>query len=476
MVNIRVEEKDKKVYLKDLAFISTVFNESGALIPFLASLFKQAVMPSEIILVDGGSTDDTLAIITDFFKGLKKTPGFEAVTLFEEASGNSFKPAGHKPGNESAALPPACKAVNGDGVLPGCKAVNGDITGMSGCKAAKNSEKTPGDIDYSGEKLVFESILNGATRVKIYGAPGANISSGRNIAIKNAKSKFICVSDAGCRLSPDWIEEISKCFTGNPVNTLGSEDDDNTNPDRTTGTIAADYSAEKKCGEGNCAATDIADDIVVGGYNFPYIENFLQACLAVCVLPAKSEINRSKYMPSSRNICFAKAAWENAGGYPKNMDFGEDMRFNFNLKALGFRIKFNPDALVYWNLRNSSAAIFRQFFRYAKGDAVGRLYLHRHIIRFASVFLFAALIMSGALISPWFFLAILLLFAAFIYRPYFRINYFLNDKNCCVFTENKKTLFFIKLKTIFCIPVMLTSIETAKLAGYVFGLFIRKNY
>ena len=216
-------------------------------------------------------------------------------------------------------------------------------------------------------------------------------------------------------------------------------------------------------------------DIVAGGYNFPYIENFLQACLAVCVLPVKSEIIEAKYMPSSRNIGFAKAAWEKAKGYPQNMDFGEDMRFNFNLKALGCRVMFNPDALVYWNLRSSLSAIFRQFFRYAKGDAVGRMYTHRHLIRFASVFLFAALILAGALISPWFLLAILLLFAAFIYRPYFRIKYFLNDKNCCIFAENKKTLLIVKLKTIFCIPLMLPFIETAKLAGYIYGLFMRKN-
>jgi glycosyltransferase involved in cell wall biosynthesis len=455
-----VEEKDKKVCLKELAFISTVFNESGALIPFLASLVKQAVMPSEIILVDGGSTDDTLAIITDFFEDLKKTPGLKAVTVFKEVRGNSLKP-GYREGSESAALSRS-------------EAANDEIAALSGPKAANDSEKKPGEIDYSREKLVFESIINGATRVKIYDAPGANISSGRNIAIKNAKSEFICVSDAGCRLSPDWIVEISKYFIGGPANIAGGSS--STSPARSADSISANNSAEKKCGEGSSAATDIAADIIAGGYNFPYIENFLQACLAVCVLPVKSEISRSKYMPSSRNISFAKSAWEKAGGYPQNMDFGEDMRFNFNLKALGYRIRFNPDALVYWNLRNSPSAIFRQFFRYAKGDAVGRMYLHRHLIRFASVFLFAAFILAGALISPWFLPAILLLFAAFIYRPYFRIKYFLNDKNCSVFTENKKTLFFIRLKTIFCIPLMLACIETAKLAGYIFGLFTRKNY
>ena len=72
-----MEAKDKKVYLEGLAFISTVFNESGALIPFLESLVKQTALPSEIILVDGGSSDDTLEVIKDFFKGLEKTPGFK---------------------------------------------------------------------------------------------------------------------------------------------------------------------------------------------------------------------------------------------------------------------------------------------------------------------------------------------------------------------------------------------------------------
>jgi cellulose synthase/poly-beta-1,6-N-acetylglucosamine synthase-like glycosyltransferase len=382
---------------------------------------------------------------------------------------------GHKAGNDSAGLI-GLKAVNDDGELPGRKEVKDDGA-LSGYKAVNVNENEPGDTGYPRERLVFESILNGVTKVKIYDAPGANISSGRNIAIKNAKSEFICVSDAGCRLSPDWIKEISKYFICNPTDNAGSGGDDGSaSPAYSADDSLSGNSTEKKCGEDNYSDAYSAASIVAGGYNFPYIENFLQASLAVCVLPVKSEIIRAKYMPSSRNIGFSKAAWGKAGGYPQNMDYGEDMRFNFNLRALGYRIMFNPDALVYWNLRNNPAAIFRQFFRYAKGDAIGRMYSHRHLIRFASVFLFAVLISAGILISPWFLLAILLLFAAFICRPYFRIKYFLNNKNCCVFTENKRAIFFIKLKTIFCIPVMLPCIETAKLAGFIYGLLVRKKF
>ena len=412
---------------------------------------KQTALPSEIILVDGGSADDTLAVMRNFFKDLEKTPGFKPVTVFEEADGNSLLPGR---GSANVIL-----------LLPGHE--EADVsTLISGHEEADESEKKPGNIDYPHERLIFESIINGAISVKIYDAPGANIPRGRNTAIKNAKSEFICVSDAGCRLSRNWLEEISKYFTGSLANNAAAGTVDAGNAENTENTGSAE----------NIHYTDNAYNIVAGGYNFPYIENFLQACLAVCVLPVKSEISRAKYMPSSRNISFAKSAWEKAGGYPQNMDFGEDMRFNFNLKAAGYKIEFNPDALVYWNLRNGAVSIFRQFFRYAKGDAVGRMYLHRHLIRFAAIILFAALILASIFISPYFLLAILLLFAAFIYRPYLRIKYFLNNKNCCVFTENKKILFFIKLKTIFAIPLMLSCIETAKLAGFIYGLFIRKNF
>ncbi|MDP2637837.1 MAG: glycosyltransferase [Candidatus Levybacteria bacterium] len=49
-----------------VSFIVTVFNEAETIKDFLASLASQSRLPDEIIIVDGGSTDNTLSIISNF--------------------------------------------------------------------------------------------------------------------------------------------------------------------------------------------------------------------------------------------------------------------------------------------------------------------------------------------------------------------------------------------------------------------------
>ncbi|MBI3069677.1 MAG: glycosyltransferase, partial [Candidatus Levybacteria bacterium] len=39
-------------------FITTVKNEEKTIVPLLYSLFRQSVLPDEIIIVDGGSLDN----------------------------------------------------------------------------------------------------------------------------------------------------------------------------------------------------------------------------------------------------------------------------------------------------------------------------------------------------------------------------------------------------------------------------------
>ncbi|HXT84033.1 MAG TPA: glycosyltransferase, partial [Verrucomicrobiae bacterium] len=49
-----------------ISFITTVYNEEKTIDKLLNSLFRQSKMPEEIIIVDGGSSDNTIKKIHKF--------------------------------------------------------------------------------------------------------------------------------------------------------------------------------------------------------------------------------------------------------------------------------------------------------------------------------------------------------------------------------------------------------------------------
>jgi cellulose synthase/poly-beta-1,6-N-acetylglucosamine synthase-like glycosyltransferase len=193
-------------------------------------------------------------------------------------------------------------------------------------------------------------------------------------------------------------------------------------------------------------------------------------------MPRVNEIKAESFKPSSRNISFSRSAWQDAGRYPENMDFGEDMKFNFNILNAGYEIKFNPEAEVYWDMRDSLTAVFKQFFRYAKGDAIGKMYPRRHLIRILSLLLFLGILIVSIVFSPFFLLALLPLLAFYICKPYCRIYYYLNNKNKYIFNKNRLNCIISFLGSILVIPLIMIIIDTAKLFGYTYGLFAENRH
>jgi glycosyltransferase involved in cell wall biosynthesis len=348
-----------KKILKETSFISTVYNEERSIQEFLESLKRQTALPGEIIIVDGGSADNTFSRMEGFFDEWARK-------------------------DQS----PVC-------LLPE------DQDSRNGREADK-------------------------TAVRLIGSQGAGISRGRNIAIDKASGTFISVSDAGCVLDPGWLEEINR----------GMEED----PRR-----------------------------INGGMNYPLCAGMLQRLTALSIMPGLNETDSKSFMPSSRNICFRRSQWEDAGGYPEDLDFGEDMKFDFNIKNKAYRLVFCPRAVVYWKMRSRLDRIFRQFFRYAKGDAMGRMYPLRHMIRFASGVLFLAVMLCGILLSPLAFTAFLPLGALYCYKAYYRL-FFRWDGN-----EKCRPQGAAKAAALVLIPMLLVYIDSAKVFGYVYGLFARRS-
>lgn len=174
-------------------------------------------------------------------------------------------------------------------------------------------------------------------KIKLFIKKG-NRSIGRNEGIKKAKNEIIAITDAGCILKKNWLEEITKPFVNKKIE-------------------------------------------VVAGFYHPLVENIFQKSLASYTCVMKDELNKD-FLPSSRSISFKKTAWEKIGGYPENLDTCEDLVFASKLKREGFKFFINSKAIVIWPQKNNLVEAFTQFFSYAIGDGKA------HYFRRGTPFLF----------------------------------------------------------------------------------------
>ena len=182
------------------------------------------------------------------------------------------------------------------------------------------------------------------TRVVV--EPDANISRGRNVAIQAASGPIIAVTDAGVRLSDQWLEALVTPFMQSPA------------------------------------------PRAVAGFFLPDVEGPFQVAMAATVLPLPADIDPARFLPSSRSVAFLKAAWAEAGGYPEWLDYCEDLVFDLRMNDLGgdgpSAFAFAPDALVYFRPRESIPSFWTQYYRYARGDGKADLWRKRHAVRYAT--------------------------------------------------------------------------------------------
>lgn len=243
-------------------------------------------------------------------------------------------------------------------------------------------------------------------------SPAANIATGRNLAIAKAEGPVIAVTDAGCAPEPGWLQHLAAPFSeGGP-------------------------------------------HVVMGTYQ-PEPRTRFERIVACLNVPDVREIKAEKYMPSSRSIAFLKSTWLASGGYPEWLDIGEDMFFNFTLRAIRAKRVLAPHAVVRWRPRPDVGSFWRSHVAYARGDAVAGMYLHRHVLRF---FLYGAMAgLSGVWITApaWLLVpmaAVLLWLVPAIRRAAARLN---------------PGEFVLALAAL---PALLVVSDLAKMQGYLRGL------
>ncbi|HEX8597741.1 MAG TPA: glycosyltransferase [Chloroflexia bacterium] len=262
--------------------------------------------------------------------------------------------------------------------------------------------------------------------IRLLVVPGANISEGRNAAIRNASHDIIAATDAGVRLEPGWLQAL--------VGPLLDEG----------------------------AGVD-----VVSGFFLPDPQMPFEMAMGATVLPAVEDIDPDKFLPSSRSVAFRKAAWEAVGGYPEWLDYSEDLVFDLRLKELGYRFVFMPEARVHFRPRSSLRAFFLQYYRYARGDGKADLWRKRHGIRYATY-------VVGPVVAVWtwrgrrslvgkaLFIAMGMAAAGYCRRPYMRL-----------LPLAGRLPLASRLYVLALVPVIRLTGDVAKMLGYPVGVWWR---
>jgi len=265
-----------------------------------------------------------------------------------------------------------------------------------------------------------------AQPIRLLERPGANISQGRNEAIRAAKCDLIAVTDAGTRLDPRWLEELTRPL----LEDAGAVD-------------------------------------VVPGFFIPDPQTPFERAMGATVLPAVEDVDPERFLPSSRSVAFRREAWEKSGGYPEWLDYCEDLVFDIRLRDLGFRFAFAPGAKVYFRPRSNLRAFFVQYYRYARGDGKADLWRKRHAIRYFAYILGPTLFLWALKrreTAPGKLELVLILLAAGAYcrRPYARLLPLLAGLSLSS-----------KLQALSLVPLIRVTGDIAKMFGYPVGVLWR---
>lgn len=264
-----------------------------------------------------------------------------------------------------------------------------------------------GSSDGTIERL--DAAASKDPRLRIIVEPG-NRSHGRNTAIAAATHGVVACTDGGCIPDDRWLENIAEPFEQ-----------------------GADW---------------------VAGFYTVEAPTALDRCIGLTIVYVIEEVDESSFLPSARSMAMTRSAWEQAGRFPEDAEFGEDTLFDEMMLAAGFRAVFVPGATVAWHPPSGFAGLARTTFRWGRGDGAAGLrgaYYKRTLAAYGSAIGIGSLL---AVFKP----KLVLLALAPIVRPLWRSIRF---KLC---HEKSPTKYAY-------LPAARLTATTSNLAGFLVGRY-----
>jgi glycosyltransferase involved in cell wall biosynthesis len=185
-----------------------------------------------------------------------------------------------------------------------------------------------------GTRQLVERTAARRPGLRLWHLDGALPGHARNEGIRRCGCELIATVDAGTRVPPDWLGNLSA-----PLRTGGGE------------------------------AVSVGIAVADARSSFERAAGWFT--LRAFKPPARRPPLTSKFRPAGRNgLCFRRASWVAVGGYPEDLRWGEDKVFIQRLRRAGLELIPVPEATVRWRPRQSLREFFRQYRGYGYGDAV----------------------------------------------------------------------------------------------------------
>lgn len=178
--------------------------------------------------------------------------------------------------------------------------------------------------------------------VRVLQEPGAGISAGRNRGIADARNEWIAITDAGCRPCEGWLDSLARELEQSDF-------------------VAGTYTVDRDTPFEHAASVSLYPDVAEARNGVGAIARAWQRLFG-----RSFEVDRA----TGRSMAFTRACWRAVGGFPENVNTGEDVAFSRAAAAAAARSALAADATVAWRGRTSWRANAAMYWSYAEGDAI----------------------------------------------------------------------------------------------------------
>jgi cellulose synthase/poly-beta-1,6-N-acetylglucosamine synthase-like glycosyltransferase len=180
-----------------------------------------------------------------------------------------------------------------------------------------------------GTREVVRSLAERHPNLRLLDNPGKIVSTGLNLALREATGEIIVRVDGHCKIAPDYVSRSVRCLeeeeadgVGGPIETIGDS--------RTARAIALAMSSR----------------FGVGGSAFRTIKD------------------RRMFVETVAFPAYTRRAIERAGPFDEELVRNQDDEYNYRLCKLGGRLLLAPEIRSRYYSRSNFRSLWRQYFQY----------------------------------------------------------------------------------------------------------------